>query len=893
MNTEAPYLAWETRGHARVPLQETTTLGRLPDNALCLEDAGCSGRHAIIRRQEGRWLLEDLGSTNGTWVNGQRIEQPHVLKEGDRIQMGGQTLCARGLAACCRNCGRELPEGAAFCPGCGCNQAAPPPPPTMAPASPPAIHPPAPPATPVPGQGTQRGSRVLFWILFTLLAAFDLLLALAGRGLLFYALIFLSLAGLLILKRVLSKGVLRPILAIGAAWAVAVVAFVAAGTGQRALTEEADTSGTITQQNGEVSVVLPAWTLPEGARLDIQKSSSPSASPEDPGVIFQAYDISLPPGTSLDGIAEIQLPFDRGLLPPGAPAEDAVGAAYFDPQRSAWAPIPCSVDAEKALVSIYTDHFSRYAAVILKDGRKKLGEALPRFDSAPIHFFSPEDDGKILAEMASGAAESPTALEKGWGQFNKLYGLTGASSTLLETVAGSETLTHVNKLMNEAGMGFALAQLAFDLSKLDNQAAAQNFSKSSAYYALSKWGGDALGLASAGVTFMDLALNEFGEAALDKNQQKWNDAYRRYYEPGGNARRSAGDWYALIAKLHKEARTSGEFKTKLDQAMTEHCQRFWTDPEGYAHVAESTPGLRGFGAGGETAAGPKKISGNYKAYLYRTTVRTALNRYIQKLWFLETMKAENAFNAIKAELNRVYTVTVQLQTPGAVKNLQAASVRFLTPLGQVVHGQSFDAGGQCRLSMSLFGFLKTGGPNTVEVTVPAQDGTPAFSTRLTYQLLFPERVILIPYAPAPKENKPDPRKPEPPKNTAKPMPPPAQPAAPVPPPAPTKTYDYEAAFAKWVADYKAQANRTRRDETWGQDHVYTLEFTSGPRLVKDGPSPGIYGAHQIWDAWTFYTGDRKGQSGRSTVNSFAMDTPGGGLYISLGELRGRYPQFLK
>lgn len=114
-----PYLIMETRGNTRFTLQDRTTLGRLPENALALDDPACSSRHAVIRREGGAWVLEDLGSTNGTWVDGQRIAGPCVLKEGDRIYMGAQVLRVEGLATQCQRCGKELRPGMAFCPGCG------------------------------------------------------------------------------------------------------------------------------------------------------------------------------------------------------------------------------------------------------------------------------------------------------------------------------------------------------------------------------------------------------------------------------------------------------------------------------------------------------------------------------------------------------------------------------------------------------------------------------------------------------------------------------------------------------------------------------------------------------------------------------------------------------
>jgi len=63
------------------------TIGRATDNALRLNGLMISRHHARIRNTSSGYLLEDLGSVNGTWVGGQRIRQ-HILQPGEQISMG-------------------------------------------------------------------------------------------------------------------------------------------------------------------------------------------------------------------------------------------------------------------------------------------------------------------------------------------------------------------------------------------------------------------------------------------------------------------------------------------------------------------------------------------------------------------------------------------------------------------------------------------------------------------------------------------------------------------------------------------------------------------------------------------------------------------------------------
>jgi pSer/pThr/pTyr-binding forkhead associated (FHA) protein len=69
----------------------SVTIGRLPECDVVVDDAGASRQHARIRRTESGFVLTDLGSTNGTMVNGEPIQE-HVLEHGDRITIGETEL---------------------------------------------------------------------------------------------------------------------------------------------------------------------------------------------------------------------------------------------------------------------------------------------------------------------------------------------------------------------------------------------------------------------------------------------------------------------------------------------------------------------------------------------------------------------------------------------------------------------------------------------------------------------------------------------------------------------------------------------------------------------------------------------------------------------------------
>jgi hypothetical protein len=70
-------------------LRESGTLiGRNPECALVLDDDFASGRHARIFEREGTWYVEDLGSTNGTFLGAERLTAPVAVESGTMLRIG-------------------------------------------------------------------------------------------------------------------------------------------------------------------------------------------------------------------------------------------------------------------------------------------------------------------------------------------------------------------------------------------------------------------------------------------------------------------------------------------------------------------------------------------------------------------------------------------------------------------------------------------------------------------------------------------------------------------------------------------------------------------------------------------------------------------------------------
>jgi hypothetical protein len=74
-----------------VKLSATMTVGRAPECELRVDDTYASQQHARLFAKNNSWFVEDLGSTNGTFVNEQKLAAPAMLQPGDKVRIG-QTI---------------------------------------------------------------------------------------------------------------------------------------------------------------------------------------------------------------------------------------------------------------------------------------------------------------------------------------------------------------------------------------------------------------------------------------------------------------------------------------------------------------------------------------------------------------------------------------------------------------------------------------------------------------------------------------------------------------------------------------------------------------------------------------------------------------------------------
>ena len=87
---------WAERGRRLVPLDsDRVTIGRAESSDIALGDATVSRLHAVVERYPSGWSIRDVGSSNGTFVNGARVVGERLLQPGDEVSVGAARMFLR------------------------------------------------------------------------------------------------------------------------------------------------------------------------------------------------------------------------------------------------------------------------------------------------------------------------------------------------------------------------------------------------------------------------------------------------------------------------------------------------------------------------------------------------------------------------------------------------------------------------------------------------------------------------------------------------------------------------------------------------------------------------------------------------------------------------------
>jgi len=92
---EIVFVRSESQAGESYVIKDALTLGRSPDADVLLDDPYASEFHLRLISEDDRLTLHDLGSTNGTYLNGRRVTNPVVLSKSDSLQVGKTVIEVR------------------------------------------------------------------------------------------------------------------------------------------------------------------------------------------------------------------------------------------------------------------------------------------------------------------------------------------------------------------------------------------------------------------------------------------------------------------------------------------------------------------------------------------------------------------------------------------------------------------------------------------------------------------------------------------------------------------------------------------------------------------------------------------------------------------------------
>ena len=91
MDNAGPFLT-DPSGFEHRLTSQTETIGRAVECDIVIASKSVSREHTRLRRDGRHWFVDDLGSTNGTWLNGERVIGSLALQDGDSLEVGGVTF---------------------------------------------------------------------------------------------------------------------------------------------------------------------------------------------------------------------------------------------------------------------------------------------------------------------------------------------------------------------------------------------------------------------------------------------------------------------------------------------------------------------------------------------------------------------------------------------------------------------------------------------------------------------------------------------------------------------------------------------------------------------------------------------------------------------------------
>ena len=415
------------------------------------------------------------------------------------------------------------------------------------------------------------------------------------------------------------------------------------------------------------SVLLPRPTqgVTGGVGIDISMLT-------DSGVVHE-----------LSGVAKITIPLD-------APADQKVGAAYYNPETDEWEPVYFEYDKDAGVATILTDHLSFYSLFYTLNDRTK-DEVFKAFEVFPVVYSFNQGTKVLLDILGSDSPQMEQAMkfkeDLGLWQSLGLDGFYTAVVSVTEPLLNfkPEAIDKTVNILGDIGTALTILDVVRADLKGDNIGVASNTLKvlmaKTVGSAASAIGTPVMAASMSLVAVIGVGLEKFGTMVNERKVDLFRQAYHFYYSPAGykvlasdsrfnnNADgtqakhgyfRTKKDWYDYFYPAFVEAKMNEEkLRSYIEQSVRRYCDRFWEDNQEvrtYAYAWAKTQGLSTFM--NETEALQKQISDEYFAELMNNTLGDVFDALREKQIVLASNRMTSKVNNMAKFMGKKVTIRV-------------------------------------------------------------------------------------------------------------------------------------------------------------------------------------------------------------------------------------------
>ena len=353
----------------------------------------------------------------------------------------------------------------------------------------------------------------------------------------------------------------------------------------------------LTVQAQKCSITFDATVMDESAQVCVRNSvllPRPSEGVTGGvGIDLSMLDENGQAVHELSGVAKITIPFK-------APADQSVGAAYYNEQTGEWEPVYVDYNPELGMATILTDHLSFYTLVTFINERTKV-ELFEALREIPALYAWDEATKALLKLLESDDPQVQAAIdfknEMGLWQSLGLDGFYQGAIAVADPLFGfkPEAIDNAVSIMGEIGTAMTILDVVRADLQGDNIGVAAGTLKvimAKTAGAAASWIGTPVMAASMSmVAFIGVALDKFGTTVAEHKVDQLREAYRIYYRKEGadytgkQMYRSAKDWYNIFYPAFMEGNMNEtQLKAYIEQTVRQYCDLYWGDTDAQSWI---------------------------------------------------------------------------------------------------------------------------------------------------------------------------------------------------------------------------------------------------------------------------------------------------------------------